>query len=365
MLVAVVVHPVACVQSHFDGHGFLINVNDLEVAPGFFREHDLVVEHVDEGLDVAGLLLIGHQNAPRAGRDHHIIQTHAEDGNVQFIDHVDILALLIEHCLAYDVAVHRLGQGVPGTKVFPGACKVHDLDLRLMLDHRVVKADFIEGVILIEQVIIIHEVDELMGAVQHIAQLEGEHAAVPESALCNVILCHFLRGLFLEHGHLADLLLADGDDVAVFLAGVGRLNAHQDQICTADSGTVSQCFQCLKVVVLHIGVYRADDNGFFLTDALHVLQIGGSQRNSRGGIPAARLHTDAHFLAQLIADGRDLRLGGRNGDRCIGIDRLDLTIYALDHRFQLTVFSVEDLDELFGANIVGKRPQTLAGAAGQ
>ena len=234
-----------------------------------------------------------------------------------------------------------------------------------MLDHRVVKADFIEGVILIEQVLIVHKINEFMRAVQHIAQFEGEHAAVPERALCNVVLGHFLRGLFLEHGHLADPLLADGDDVAVFLAGVGRLNAHQDQICTADGGTVAQCFQGLKVVVLHIGVHRAADNGFFLTDALHDLQIGSSQRNSREGIPAARLHTDAHFLAQLIADGRDLRLGGRNGDRCIGIDRLDLTIYALDHRFQLTVFPVEDLDELFGANIVGKRPQTLTGTTGQ
>lgn len=90
VLVAVVVHPVACVQSHFDGHGFLINVNDLEVAPGFFREHDLVVEHVDEGLDVAGLLLIGHQNAFRAGRDYHILQTHAEDGHIQLVDYMDI-----------------------------------------------------------------------------------------------------------------------------------------------------------------------------------------------------------------------------------------------------------------------------------
>ena len=324
-----------------------------------------MVEHVDKGLDVAGLLLIGHQNALRAGRDHHILQAHAEDGHIQLVDHMDILALLVKQCLAHRVAVHCLCQGVPGTKVFPGACKAHDLDLRLMLDHRVVKADFIEGVILIEQVIIIHEIDQLMGAVQHIAQLEREHATVPKRTLCNVVLCHFLRGLFLEHGHLADLLFADGNNITVFLAGVGRLNAHQDQICTADSGTVSQCFQCLKVVVLHIGVYRADDNGFFLTDALHVLQVGRCQSNSRKSIPAARLHADAHFLAQLIVDGRDLRFGSSNGDGCIGIDRLDLTIYALDHRFQLTVFPVEDLDELFGANIVGKRPQTLAGAAGQ
>ena len=92
---------------------------------------------------------------------HGIIQ-YAEDGNVQFIDHVDILALLIEHCLAYDVAVHCPCQGVPGTKVFPGACKAHDLDLRLMLHHGIVEADFIEGVILIEQVLIVHKINEFI-----------------------------------------------------------------------------------------------------------------------------------------------------------------------------------------------------------
>ena len=234
-----------------------------------------------------------------------------------------------------------------------------------MLDHRVVKADFIEGVILIEQVLIVHKINEFMGAVQHIAQLEGKHAAVPKRTLCNVVLCHFLRGLFLEHGHLADLLFADGDDVAIFLAGVGRLNAHQDQICAADGGTVAQCFQRLKVVVLHIGVYRADHHGFFLTDALHVLQVSCGQSDSRKSIPAARLHADAHFLAQLIVDGRDLRLGGSNGDGCIRIDRLDLTVDALHHGFQFAVFPMEDLNELLGTNIIGKRPQTLAGTAGQ
>ena len=278
---------------------------------------------------------------------------------------MDILALLVKQCLAHRVAVHCLCQGVPGTKVFPGACKAHDLDLRLMLDHRVVKADFIEGVILIEQVIIIHEIDQLMGAVQHIAQLERKHAAVPESTLCNVVLCHFLRRLFLEHGHLADLLFADRDDVAVFLAGVSRLNAHQDQICAADGGTVAQCFQRLKVVVLHIGVYRANHHGFFLADALHVLQVGRCQSDSRKSIPAARLHADAHFLAQLIVDSRDLRFGGSNGDGCIRIDRLDLTVDALHHGFQFTVFPMEDLDELLGTDIIGKRPQTLAGTARQ
>ena len=52
-------------------------------------------------------------------------------------------------------------------------------------------------------------------------------------------------------------------------------------------------------------------------------------------------------------------------DGCIRIDCLDLTVDTLHHGFQLAVFPMEDLDELLGTNIVGKRPQTLAGAAGQ
>ena len=88
----------------------------------------------------------------------------------------------------------------------------------------------------------------------------------------------------------------------------------------AGGSTVAQRFQCLKVIILHIGVYRADDHGFFLADALHVLQVSRCQCDGREGIPAARFHADAHFLAQLIVDGRNLRLGGGNGDRCIRID---------------------------------------------
>ena len=362
---AVVVHLMACIQSHLDGHGSLVDVDDLKAAPRFFSKHDSMVERVDVGFDVAGLLLIRNQNAFRAGRDYHILQTHAEDGHIQLVDHMDILALIIEHCLAHRVAVHRLGQGVPSAKVFPSACEAHDLDLRLVLHHSIVEADLVQGVVFIEQVLIVHEIDQLMGTVQHIAQFEGEHAAVPERSLCNVVLCHFLRRLFLEHGHLPDLLFADGDDVAVFLAGVGRLNAHQDQICAADGSTVAQCFQCLKVVVLHIGVYRADHHGFFLANALHVLQVSRCQSDGRESIPAARLHADAHFLAQLIVDSRNLRFGGSNGDRCFGIDRLDLTVDALHHGFQFAVFPMEDLDELLGTDIVRKRPQTLAGTTGQ
>ena len=86
VLMAVVVHLMACIQGHFDGHRRLVDVDDLKAAPRFLGEHDPVVERVDEGLDVAGLLLIRDQNALRAGRDYHILQTHAEDGHIQLVE---------------------------------------------------------------------------------------------------------------------------------------------------------------------------------------------------------------------------------------------------------------------------------------
>ena len=159
----------ACIQRHFDGHGRFVDIDDLEAAPRFFGEHDPVVQRVDKRLDVAGLLLIRNQNALRACRDHHILQAHAEDRHIQLIDHMNILALLIKQCLTHCMTVHCLGQGVPGAQVFPSACKAHDLNFRLVLDHSIVKADFVQGIIFIEQIIIVHEINEFMRTVQHIA----------------------------------------------------------------------------------------------------------------------------------------------------------------------------------------------------
>ena len=49
-----------------------------------------------------------------------------------------------------------------------------------MLDHGVVEADLVQRFILIEEVLMVGEVDEFMGAVQHVAQAVGKDAAVPQ-----------------------------------------------------------------------------------------------------------------------------------------------------------------------------------------
>ena len=86
---------------------------------------------------------------------------------------------------------------------------------------------------------------------------------------------------------------------------------------------------------------------------LHILKKSCGKCNGRKGIAAARLHTDRNLFAKLVMDGGNLRLRGRNRDGRVGIDRLDLAVHALHHRFQRAVFLMENLDKLFGADIVG------------
>ena len=111
-----------------------------------------------------------------------------------------------------------------------------------MLDDRIVEADFVQRIVFAEQIVVICEINQLVRAVEHITELEGEHAAVPQRALSDIILRDFLRRLLFEHGDFADLLLTDRDDVAVLFAGIGRLNAHQNEVRAADFSALPQRF---------------------------------------------------------------------------------------------------------------------------
>ena len=58
VLVAVVIHAVAWIQRHLDGHGSSFHINDLKAAPALLRKHDLLLEFVHKGLDIGALLLV-------------------------------------------------------------------------------------------------------------------------------------------------------------------------------------------------------------------------------------------------------------------------------------------------------------------
>ena len=55
---AVIVHPVSGVQRHLDAHALIFHVQYAKASPGFLREHDLLIDLVHIGLDIAGLLFV-------------------------------------------------------------------------------------------------------------------------------------------------------------------------------------------------------------------------------------------------------------------------------------------------------------------
>ena len=191
------------------------------------------MDAVHIGLDIAGLLLIGDKDTLRAGRDNNILQSHAKHRYIQFIENMHILTGLIQHGLADAWLLHGLGQGVPGAHILPLACKAHDLNLRFILNDRIIEADLLQRIIFTEKILIIGKVDQLMCLVKHIAQLVGKYAAVPKRTLRNVLFGCGGIGLFLKGLDRADGVGALRNDVAVLFAGIGRLNAHEREVGAA------------------------------------------------------------------------------------------------------------------------------------
>ena len=364
VLMAVVVHAVAGGERDLDGHARVLDVEHAEGTPGLFGKHDLLMDAVHIRLDVTGLLLVRDQNALRAGRDDDVLQPHAEHGHVQLVQYMDVLAGVVQHGLADARLLHGLGQGVPGAHILPLARKAHYLNLGLILDNGVVEADFFQRLVLIEQVLVIGEIDQFVGLVQHVAQFVGKHTAVPERTLGNVLFGGGGVGLLFKRFDRADGVGTLRDNVAVLFARVGRFNAHQGEVRVPLPGQLGQGFQRGEIVIVDIGVYRADDDSLIKADALDVVQVGCRQCDGWEGITAARLDADAHRIVQLVVNGRYLRLAGGNRHAGVGVDLLDLAVDALDHRL-VPVGGLEDFDELLGTNVVRQRPQALAGAAGQ
>ena len=234
----------------------------------------------------------------------------------------------------------------------------------LILDNGVVEADFFQRLVLSEQVLVIGEIDQFVGLVQHVAQFIGKHTAVPERTLGNVLFGGGGVGLLFKRFDRADGVGTLRDNVAVLFARVGRLNAHQGEVRVPLPGQLGQGSQRGEIVIVDIGVYRADDDSLIKVDALDVVQVGCRQCDGREGITAARLDADAHRIVQLVVNGRYLRLAGGNRHAGVGVDLLDLAVDALDHRL-VPVGGLEDFDELLGTNVVRQRPQALARAAGQ
>ena len=106
-----------------------------------------------------------------------------------------------------------------------------------------------------------------MGPFQHIFQLIGKHAAVPQGALPDILRRHIGGGLFLEGFDSSSLVGRFRDNVAVLFGRVGGLDAHEHQIGLALVCLMGQALQSLKIVLIDVGVNGAHHHGFLRVNA--------------------------------------------------------------------------------------------------
>ena len=144
------------------------------------------------------------------------------------------------------------------------------------------------------------------GLFQHITELIGKNAAVPQRPLVNVLLGDNGIWFFLERPDLGDGRVGSGQDISIFFGWVGRLDAHQHQIGFPFIRLGSKIFQGDKIAVIHIWVNRADDYAFLRADPCFVHQVSTGQRNGREGVPSARFHRNHNLSLELIKNGRQL-----------------------------------------------------------
>ena len=158
------------------------------------------------------------------------MQTHSQHRNIHLIDDVDTGALVVQFAFTDDAFVHCLSQGIPGTQILPHTGEPDDLNLRLMLNHCIIEGDFLQRVVLIEQILIVSKIHQLMSLVHHISQLISKDTAIPECPLSNILLGHIHCRFFLKGLDCSRMIRTLRDDITVLFAGIGRLDAHQHKI---------------------------------------------------------------------------------------------------------------------------------------
>ncbi len=94
------------------------------------------------------------------------------------------------------------------------------------------------------------------------------------------------------------------------------------------------------------------------------MQVSRRECDRRKRVPAAGLYRDSRLFTDLVTELGNLRFGCRDCNRSVCVHSFDLTIHPLDHGFIAAIFGLENLNELFGADIIGKRPEPLSGTAG-
>ena len=249
---------------------------------------------------------IRHEDPLWACRNNEILAAHDQNRNIQLIHNMGAGAAIISCDIAKGWFFHDLGQCVPCTKILPRARIAQDANMLFPFDNGIIKADLLKTIIGRKQGLVVRASEQGLGTFQNIPQTICKDTAVPECSLFYIFLCSSFIRLFPKRKNAAHILLILRHDIAVLLTRIGRLDAHQHEVCRTFCRKLRQMPNRGKIGILNIGVNRADSNRFIESDAFHIMQIGADKRDRRKRVTTAWLYGDVDHIAQLAAQSRNL-----------------------------------------------------------
>lgn len=203
---------------------------------------------------------------------------------------MDIRAGLVESDASDGVFWHDAGEGVPRADVEPCAAVAPDGDVLFLLGDCIVKADFRQFFIAVVEVFVAVKGEDFLHLAEYIAEPECKDAAVPQCAFADIFLCGRLVRFFPEGGDFALCVTRLGEDVAVFFAGIGWFDAHEEERRSALSFDLGEeVCDGAEIVGGNVGVGGANGDGFCEWYAAYLVQIGADKGDGGEGVAAARL----------------------------------------------------------------------------
>ena len=132
--------------------------------------------------------------------------------------------------------------------------------------------------------------------IKNISQFKGENTTVPERTLLYILLSRNSIRLFFKHANCANLSCTIRNNIAIFFTRISRLYAHEHEIIIFFLGKAYQFSKGLKILLIHIGIYRRYNYCLIFRNAQHIMQIRNRQSNCWKSISTTRFHGNINLV---------------------------------------------------------------------
>lgn len=136
-----------------------------------------------------------------------------------------------------------------------------------------------------------------MSSLQYIAKLKCENAGVPKCALRKITFRCFCIWLFLKFTNRTHFCIFTWNNVSIFFTWICWFNTHKSNVCIILLNKLFKFSNSFIICIIHIWIYRTNNNTFIVTKPLHILKICSSQDNRWKSISSAWFNTNRYLIA--------------------------------------------------------------------